>query len=320
MAQRFLIASHGWSGSYWLAHALHAQEGIACVHSGAALPADTPDPYSIDAILENGTLADVYAKLGRLREGYVARATRLPSELYKDVETRFPEACLVGSVHTFRMRDLASATSDLGPTGADETAISVANLLRHPVTLVRSGYGQFLDSMAIDLNEHAWIVRRVAETDLPAFEAISARYGVRPGSFDALCFLGACCTLTGLAQDFRVARAIADDGNVAWLGHILMERAISDPDYLARWIERLNGAPLPLSPGSLEAAVSGGPRNRHNRATGTETPDGVFAEWSDWQRAIFVYCLDLFGLRAPYEAVGYDLSMLPRPGSQGAVA
>lgn len=308
--RRFLIASHGWSGSYWLAHVLHGLPGIACVHSSAALPAAEDDPYAIDAILSQGTLDDVYARLGVLRAGYLDRATRQPSTLCQEVAAGFPEARLVGSVHTFRMRDLPRSFADLGPKGA---GISVANLLRHPVSLVRSGYGQFRDSMAIDLNEHAWIARRVAETDLPAFERISARHGVRPGAFDALCFLGACCTLGGLAEDFRAARALEDDGRAAWLGHILMERMIADTGYLAHWIERLNDGPMPLTTGALDTSVLAGRRNRHNHEAGAETPDRVFADWSDWQRAIFVHCLDHFGLRAPYAAVGYDLSMLPPP-------
>ncbi|MBC7178889.1 MAG: hypothetical protein H5U14_02155 [Roseovarius sp.] len=70
---------------------------------------------------------------------------------------------------------------------------------------------------------------------------------------------------------------------------------------------------MPLTTGALDTSVLAGRRNRHNHEAGAETPDRVFAEWSDWQRAIFVHCLDHFGLRAPYAAVGYDLSMLPPP-------
>jgi hypothetical protein len=74
--RRFLIANHGWSGSYWLAHVLHDLPGIACVHSSAALPAAENDPYAIDAILSQGALDDVYARLGVLRAGYLDRASQ----------------------------------------------------------------------------------------------------------------------------------------------------------------------------------------------------------------------------------------------------
>ena len=315
VVRRFLIASHGWSGSYWLAHVLHAQPGIACVHSSAALPADAADPYSLDAILEKGTLADVYARLEVFRNGYRDRATRRPSELCDDVAERFPEAALVGSVHTFRMRDLSNAFDDLGAAGLHEDAISVANLLRHPVTLVQSGYGQFRDSMGIDLNEHAWVARRVIETDLHGFEAISARHGVRPGTFDALSFLGACCALVGPARDFGAAQSLAERADVRWLGHMQMERIVSEPDHLAAWIDRLSGGALQMSPEGLAAMNSGSGRNRHNRASGGGTVEEVLAGWSDWQRDVFIHCLDLFALRAPYAEAGYDLSMVPHPGA-----
>lgn len=303
----FIVTSHGWSASHWLAYNLNRHPKITCLHSSAALIADVDEPYDPRLILEQGDFRSIFNQIEELRQGYRDRKTRAPIDLYREAE-KFHPADMVGSVHTFRLRDLPNLQGQLLPT---ERPLRIANLLRHPVNLVNSGFGQFSLSLRLDLNELMWVAKRIVDAGLPAFEGISARHGIYPGDIDPLCFLAACVTLRGLAEDFAARDTLVQDGAVNYLGTIRKEDVTRDPEVLATWIERLNGSPLPTAETYFQDVYADGKRNVHNHQDQQEDPREIFFQWSKWQQEVFSYCIDHYNLRPLYTAEGYDLTMLP---------
>jgi hypothetical protein len=218
-------------------------------------------------------------------------------------------ACLLGSVHTFRLRDLPGMVADLDPP---DRGLRIVNLLRHPVNLVNSGAGQFELTFRLDLNELHWVTRRVVETGLAAFEKISARHGLFPGDLEVLSFFGACATLKGLAEDFAARDMLLDRGVASFAGSVLQEDVTRQPAAFSELVQRLGAGSVTCPEDYLHAVFADpGGRNVHNRRALPTDPAALFALWAPWQQEAFAFCLDAFKLRAPYEAEGYDLSMVP---------
>lgn len=303
----FLVASHGCSASFWLAHTLNRLPGFACVHSSAALEADDARAYEARDAIERGELADVYRMLQLIRAGYEARHQRSPQQLFESLSQRFADRQAIGVVHSYRLRDLPGHAH---PPRADVAPIPVANLLRHPVEVVNSVYGQYLLSFRIDLTDLHWTLGKVVASDLQQFERLAIEHHVCIGDFEPLCFLCACQALRGLRQDFDAIPALADSGAFCFLGNMRKEDLTTQPDLLRQWIGRLAGDDLPISDAALQPAYDGTLLNIHNPQARNSGAQAVHDGWTPWQRDVFALLLDTLQLRTRYESEGYDLSMI----------
>lgn len=294
--QPFVVTCHGWSASNWLAWALNRHPDIACGHSSAGI-------LATDAAIFDGE--GLARHIPRLREGYVQRGSRPLTDLYRDLAAQKP-ASHVGTVHTYRLRDLATQAGLIGP---QRQRIPVVNLIRHPLDLVVSGHGQFCDLFRIDLNEFSWTLRKVVEQGLEITERICARHGIDPGDYDIVCFFGACVVLGSLKADFDAEAAVSPAGPWSLLGHVRMEDLTRDPAELARLVDQLTGQDRLATPDYLAEIYRLGRINVHNRTAA----EGTGRRWdalAGWQRDAFAAFLDLFDLRPAYERLGYDFDFM----------
>src|ERR1041384_1183508 len=131
----FIVTSHGWSASNWVAHSLDLHPEIICSHSARNASAGAPDLHD-----------NLKFDLGRMHAGYVNRQGRPIDESYNEIE-QMGDGKYYGSVHLYRLRDLPVLHEKFGPSSRN---FSVMNLVRHPVNLVWSGYGQFKDLFRYD--------------------------------------------------------------------------------------------------------------------------------------------------------------------------
>ncbi|SDE45165.1 hypothetical protein PUH89_07735 [Rhodobacter capsulatus] len=313
----FIVTSHGWSASHWLAHNLNRHPQIACLHSSAALPADQTEPYDVSDLLARQDFARIFAMIAQFRAGYGARGTTRPADLYRPLEAQ-SDARLIGSVHTFRLRDLPEIGPALVPDLAPpDRRLRIVNLIRHPVNLVNSGAGQFELTFRLDLNELQWITRRIVETGLDSFERIAARHRIYPGDPEVLAFFGACATLKGLAADFAARDRLLDRGLTSYAGSIRQEDVTRDPAVFRDLLVRLGEGAIDCPEAYLDQVFADPGRNVHNARPRPTDPAALFADWAPWQQEAFAFCLDAFGLRPLYQAEGYALDMVP-PGKDFA--
>ena len=297
--KKFIVTCHGWSASNWLAYVLNAHDDISCAHSSAAIVAQDPAIFDGEGLKE---------KISVLRKGYVQRQNRPLAEVYDEI-AKAHSAPYVGTVHTYRLRDLPVQHKRFGAPGQ---TMRVANLVRHPLDLVISGYGQFKDLFPIDLNEFAWTLRKIVDQGLEIVEDVCGRHNRRPGDFDEICFFGACVVLGSLKLDLDALDEIRDAGASSpwdYRGVVKMEEITRSPEVLAGLIEELTDEAGLASPAYLQKVASQGRINRHNR----KAPDSTAERWSglqDWQKEAFSRFLDHFGLRAPYAEFGYGFEFL----------
>ncbi len=309
----FIVTSHGWSASHWLAYNLARHPQIACLHSSAACPADQDEPYDVTDLIARNDFARVFELVAGFRSGYADRGTRRPADLYRPMEVQ-STARLIGSVHTFRLRDLPAMTVDLSPP---DRRLTIVNLIRHPVNLVNSGAGQFELTFRLDLNELQWVTRRIVDTGLKAFERIAARHKLYPGDLEVLSFFGACATLQGLAADFTARDRLLAQPSANYAGFVRQEDITRDPTEFHDLVDRLSCGSVDCPPDYLQAVFADRRRNTHNSRALPRAASALFQAWLPWQQEAFAFCLDHFGLRPLYEAEGYDLSMVP-PGLETA--
>ncbi|MBY6067779.1 hypothetical protein KUW17_13565 [Leisingera aquaemixtae] len=294
----FVVTCHGWSASNWLAHALHKHKDVTCAHSSALIPAKNASVFDGRGLQKH---------IPDLRKGYVERQTRSLMDTYadfsKDQQTEF-----VGSVHSYRLRDLPAQTRLIGQT---ETTIPVVNLVRHPLDLVVSGYGQFKDLFPIDLNEFSWTLRKIVDQGLDIAETVCKRHSINPGDFDTVCFLGACVVLGSLRMDLDALNEVSESDTGPWdyRGIVRMEEVTRDRKTYAELLDRLSNHKLQADTEYLESVFEEKRVNVHNRSA----PEGTAARWQalqPWQREAFKAYLALFQLQSAYESNGYDFSFL----------
>ncbi len=296
--QNFIVTCHGWSASKWVAYALNRHPDIACGHSSAAILAEDPGLFDATGLKQH---------IPALRQGYLGRQGRPMAEVYAALAAQKP-ARYVGTVHTYRLRDLPRQAARFAPPPG---SVRTLNLIRHPLDLVVSGYGQFQDLFQIDLKEFHWTLGKIVTEGLDIIEPLCERHGIAPGAYDTVCFFGACVVLGSLRLDLDAEAMIKADSDRPWgyQGIVRTEDVTAAPAAFADMLDRLIGRPGLATPDYLDAVFRQGRINVHNQSAARSTTQR-WQNLQDWQRDGFRAFLTRFDLRPAYERFGYDFDFL----------
>lgn len=297
MRQYFIVTSHGWSASNWLAFAINLHSEIICTHSARNMIASEKNMNS-DHHLKN--------ELDRLHQGYLLRQNRSLDDGYDEIE-RYGNAKSYGSVHVYRMRDLPVLYEKFGPP---KRSFQVMNLIRHPVSLVWSGYGQFKQLLRYDLNELHWTVGKVLHFARSFVFDLAKRYDLYIGDSENLSFLCAAAVLSSLRLDFDADAKIRALPGIDFHGHIKMEDVTTRKKDFAKALNTLCPDHKACDPGYLENVFATGVVNAHKNDPNKHDAQLRYSRFTDWQKEAFNHFLNLFQLRNNYEKIGYDLSFL----------
>lgn len=294
----FIVTSHGWSASNWLAYSLNLNRYITCAHSSAAIIANDPNVFAQGGLRK---------RIPELRRGYQQRQNRSLRDIYADIQTKQPSP-FVGTVHTFRLRDLPIQQNRFS---FDDVSYKTVNLVRHPLDLVVSGYGQFKELFLIDIHEFSWTLNKIIREGHDIVSKVCEKHRFNPGDFDKLCFFGACVVLGSLRDDLDALSKIEQENNSPWnfVKTVKMEEITQEPKCLEELIESLTGCTGLVSKNYLCEVFDQGKINIHNQ----DAPSGVPNRWrqlEDWQRDAFKLFLQKYSLQDAYEAYGYCFEFL----------
>lgn len=297
MAEQFIFTSHGWSASNWLAYALNLHPRVVCSHSARNLLAE-----------EKGMNSDANLKqhLAQLHNGYRSRQERPLDEAYREIAA-MGAADLYGSVHVYRLRDLPVVVRNFGATARQ---FNVMNLVRHPVSLVWSGFGQFKTLFRYDLNELHWTSGKVLREGRDFLYHLAQKYDLNVGELENLAFIGASVVLGSLRLDLDALDQVTDIGCFNFLGHVKMEDVTRDPEELRRVVSCLSGQMVEADTSYLEQVYRTGVINEHKRDTNKFDPGARFNQFSAWQRETFMYFFEKYRLQSAYEQMGYQFDFL----------
>ena len=293
----FIVTSHGWSASNWLAYALQLHPEISCTHSARNIIACDKDLQS-DANLRRN--------LDYLHRGYLSRQNQALDSSYDEIEA-LGNSQYFGSVHRFRLRDIPIVYDRFGPF---QRKYRVMNLVRHPVTLVWSGYGQFQNLFRYDINELHWTLGKVLEHAREFVFDFGRRYDLMLGDYEVLAFLSAAVVLGSLRLDLDALDSVCKTPNIDYRGHVQMEWVTRDKAVLKNVIGKLCGPELSVTPGYLRNVYSAGQINRHRRDNHQLSPEERWDEFNNWQREVFLYFMDYYNIWEDYEKMDYDLSFI----------
>lgn len=287
-ANKFIVTSHGWSASNWLATALDLHKEITCAHSaGLVLPgAGGYDPRAEDAISKknvlhgrhNYSLKDHFEKVFELR----------PSKV-------------IGSVHRYRMRDLPNLLKEQHHSEA--ISFKLMNLVRHPVSLVSSGASQFTEMAARNPFIRIEIMNFFSK-QRHFYANLADQFDLDLCDWPILSFLAA-------AQHQIILRH--DQECMGSVTNILMERITTQPDYFLKIANQLVSHSIEIDEAYVDEVFSLGRVNRHQLATDEKVSSQAedrFSSWADWQRVAFTHFLKVSKLQPAYEQLGYDFSFV----------
>lgn len=301
MSPVFLVSTHGWSGSNWLAWTFDRHPALACSHG--VLYERRPHPTDGDeAVWLSGLHATV-------RERNQRRYTIPVDETLDHVAALAPgQRC--GNVGYFRARDFPLL---FARHGANRRPARWANVLRHPLSVVWSGYGQFLKRFAFDLFELQWNLAKINEHALPLLDELERHYGVVRGDRETLAFVSAALTLSSLELDMDALQSVPSTEDFHFAGCARLEDLTRDADALAALLRALVPEVEPRADWLAEA-TSGRRINVHN-ARSIDDPAAKYAELLPWQQRAFAWALDRTRIRPFYEANGYPLDFLATPAA-----
>ena len=292
--KNFIVTCHGWSASNWLAYVLNQHPKLIASHSAANL---------IDEKLSN----DIKDKLKDFHDGYLNRQNRPIDESYDFIESH-GDGEYYGSVHLYRLRDLPVQYEKFGNT---KRTFQVVNLIRNPIDLVWSGYGQFKDLFKTDINELYWTVGKVLE-DKDFIYHLNEKYDLLVGDYENLAFIGAARVLGSLRLDLDAMEKIKEIPFVHYLGEVKMEDATSRPEVLKELILKITEGEVEVDEAYLDAIYSIGKINKHKQDNKKMSAEERFESLADWQKETLMYYLEKYKIIDAYQAFGYDLSFLPR--------
>ena len=289
----FIIASHGWSASNWLAYALSSHPDIVATHSAANL---------YNEQLTN----DIKGKLTEFYQGYLDRQNMPIEQAYKKISS-IRDARAYGSVHLYRLRDLPVLNDKYGP---ENQIYKTFNLVRHPVSLVMSGYGQFKELFKTDINELHWTLSKVIK-DKETINAICERHNVLPGELDNLAFIGASCILGSLKLDLQAYGELEKIRHIEFIDTIKMEDITTNPESMITLLNNID-LNLTITEQFLKGVYLLDQINTHNKSN-NKSPKEIFAELEPWQREILCFYLNKHNIKPAYESFGYDLCFIEDP-------
>lgn len=293
----FIITCHGWSGSNWLAHALNLSPLITCTHSARNCLAD-------DINLQSDT--NLKKKLRTLHKGYISRTSTSIEMKYEEIKG-YGKSDFYGSVHLIRLRDLPVLDKKFGPPSSE---YKVLNLIRHPVDLVWSGYGQFQTLFLYDLNELHWTLGKVLNESNEFLYSISDKYNINLGEIQNLAFISSSCILGSLQLDANAEKETKKLKNLKYLGTLKLEEISKRKSTFIKLIHDLTGEQLTEDSRYINTVFELGKINKHIKEKENHKPSEKYANFSDWQKEVFHFFLTKYKIKDYYSRLGYDMSFI----------
>lgn len=296
----FVVSSHGWSASNWLAHVLNTHPQIVCTHSALNELPNEGEIHESQGLIKNIT---------RFHRGYELRVSHNLDQRYDAIEGH-GEGPFYGSVHTIRLRDVPKQIETLGKFKRNYKAV---NLVRHPLALVVSGFGQFRDLFEIDINELAWTSNKLVKTDLAFVYELVEKYDFLPGKTENLAFLCACRVLESLKMDVEAEKFFRENneqGGYQFLGHVKMEDLTQDPSAMKELFETL-ALPTPEAD-YLDSIYAIGNLNQHDKKAPKSKLTQKWEDLLDWQKDCFIHFMEKYQLFDFYKNLGYTFDFMGR--------
>jgi hypothetical protein len=297
MQNNFIVTSHGWSGSNWLAHSINLNKDVVCTHSARNVLADDEQMHSHKNLVKH---------IQKFHTGYVGRQLVSLDDLYSKIK-QFGNTKHYGSVHVLRMRDLPVL---LDKFGSPKEQFKVANLVRNPVDLVWSGYGQLQDLFTFDINELYWTLDKILSEGKDFSYSLIEKYKINIGEYHYLAFLGACAILGSLKKDCDAYDSINNEKNLDFIGGIKMESVTQDREAFKGLLFNLTGNASIITDNYIGQVFQSGAINTHKKDKVKVTAEQRYYSFEPWQKDAFIYFFEKFKLRPIYESFGYDFSYM----------
>ncbi|WP_067099909.1 hypothetical protein [Marinomonas atlantica] len=293
MTKDFCVTANGPAATRWFSFVLASHSEVYVTHGSYPLDSVIEGSYDDEKAMLQAPINSDAVTRGRLAERFI-KTTPL-DELYDEFRTRFPNYTTYGCVHSFVLHELFNKPE------LYNLNLTLRNLIRNPINYIASHTKLVVDAQSFseELHEHySRFYEKQFLTDYPQFLQHFPEFDT--DNIELIGHVLSCYTIKRQQADLNQF-----DGKV---DNILMEKLVSDVDYLQDACEKVTG--LSYSVEQLTPFITGGALNSH-RKKGPSSAQTTYASWSPLQKSIFNYLLDEKDLMI-YQANGYDLSFVER--------
>lgn len=285
----FIVTTNGQTASKWLAQTLNLHPDVCCGHGTPRVPICFT--YEREYKDEEITLA---------LEDEIRRELTL-EKIFNEYKDAFPKASWYGNVHMFNLRHLQHNIETKGLNHIQ--SLNVADLVRHPVSLIRSGTANMIAQSKFNPMRVNYL-HQVMELNIDLYSEFSRKYKLNLQDVEVLAFLSSVMTLFSLDLNLKIE--IPNDGK-----RIMMEEMTTNRGYFKDVFEFLTNGELECSEEYLDSVFSQKPVNPHHQNNVSQLvtkEEKIFEEWPKWKKEIFQEVLERTQVKQGYERLGYHFS------------
>jgi len=255
----FIIACEGRSSSVWLAEQVHLAPFVTCCHNVTSIAYE---------LLGYGSHPLMHSLSYMLQMNYRQNEMKLFLSLLQKIHP----APIVGSVHTYRMRDIDNIVSENTPP------FCLYHLFRHPVTMLDSAYASEKHLCEIDSTILADRVNNVSVELAEEWEDIRSIINAAHIHDD----LDVCLFITAIGK-MKFINIRPDKVPIS--GIIKMEEITSSIDAFHDVLEMIGVSDEVI--GKHYADIAFRPQNAHRKKP--KTVESTWDSWEPWQRELMHY-------------------------------
>ena len=296
MNSHFIITSPGKTASFWLANALDMHPDILCSHGTLSIPAselyisgwnshEMIGSFWKQQKISNALKEFLNKSIGDSIEKEHDIFYKRSLDHFFSIQENMGKAKYYGNVHGFTFYAL------LGKIKKTTYIYKIANMQRHPVTLIESAFGKS------DTFNHL----KTLEAYNHIFDPVVSKYNLDMTPYN-LFFIYHCYRLEEYFISYQTPQ----------LYHIPMERITKNKDYFCSILKMLCSEEIEISDEYINSVFTMGRVNIHGNTK--KDPITIYNNWDIWQKELFQEMLfsyqDIF---PKAKELGYDLEYFTNP-------
>jgi len=283
MSALFIVTTNGQTASKWLARSLNLHPEICCSHGTLRLP--TCFTYSREYTAEEIKSAFMDEK---------RRALSL-EKIFDELIGYSPQSKVFGNVHMFNLRHLHENLNGISSDYLKE--IVVMDLVRHPISLIRSSAANMLDQSNNNSERKKYLVD-VMKLNKDLYAEFSEKFDLDLTNYAVLAFMAGVMTLYSLDINLKLEIPRGE--------RVQMERLTTNPEDYKAFVKRIAQNVVGVSNEYIKEVFTQQRTNIHVVGERSDTPEDIFNGWEKWQQALFLRVISRTSVLSQYQNMGYS--------------
>ena len=175
--------------------------------------------------------------------------------------------------------------------------IVVMDLVRHPISLIRSSAANMLEQSSNNPERKKYLVD-VMKLNKDLYTAFSQKFDLDLTNYAVLAFMSGVMTLYSLDINLKLEIPRGE--------RVQMERLTTNPEDYKAFVKRVSQNEVRVSDEYMNEVFSQQRTNIHVGAERSDAPEHIFNGWAEWQQPLFLEVLSRTSVLPKYQSIGYS--------------